>query len=200
MIARIMWWGAIVYAGVLVALGVASGQTASESEGVRAFRDVASVLTNPRCMNCHVPGDSPMQGDDSHPHTMRVARGVDGRGTPALRCGTCHQATNAVVPHGPPGVEGWRLPPPDVRMAWHGLALPALCQTVRDPKTNGGRSPAQLLDHVSHDHLVQWAWNAGPSRAAPPLAYDQFVARFRLWVDQGAPCPSSERAAREVRR
>jgi hypothetical protein len=37
---------------------------------------------------------------------MRVARGADGQGTPALRCSTCHQETNGELPHSPPGGHG----------------------------------------------------------------------------------------------
>jgi hypothetical protein len=30
---------------------------------------------SPRCMNCHPAGDVPLQGDDSHIHTMLPQRG-----------------------------------------------------------------------------------------------------------------------------
>lgn len=197
--AKLMATGAalLLMAAVGARASSASQSPGGESDGVRAFRDVASVLTSPRCVNCHVPDDWPRQGDDHHRHTMLVMRGADGRGTPALRCGTCHQATNATVPHAPPGVEGWRLPPPATPMAWHGLSLTALCRDLRDPAKTGGRSVAQLVDHVSKDHLVHWAWEPGPGRSVPPLTHEQFVARFATWRDQGAPCPASDVA--EVR-
>jgi hypothetical protein len=163
----------------------------AEPAGVQAFRDVASVLTSPRCLNCHVPGDAPLQGDDNHRHTMNVKRGPDGRGTPAMRCGNCHQAANTMTAHAPPGVEGWRLPPPEMRMAWQGLTPDALCRTLKDPQKTGGRTLAQLLDHVAQDHLVAWAWDPGPGRSRPPLTHEQFAARFRAWTEQGAPCPSA---------
>src|SRR4249919_2013113 len=51
-----------------------------------AFLDVYKVLMSPRCMNCHPAGDIPLQGDDSHQHTMNVQRGVDGKGMYALKC------------------------------------------------------------------------------------------------------------------
>src|SRR6201996_7971632 len=47
---------------------------------VTAFMSVYKVLMSPRCMNCHPSGDAPLQGDDSHIHTMNVKRGVDGKG------------------------------------------------------------------------------------------------------------------------
>jgi hypothetical protein len=37
-----------------------------------AFKEAYKVLMHPRCMNCHPMGDAPLQGDDSHPHTMSV--------------------------------------------------------------------------------------------------------------------------------
>jgi hypothetical protein len=81
-------------------------QTDQESaeKSLRAFREVASVLTSPRCLNCHVPDDGPLQGDDDHPHFMNVKRGADGKGSAALRCFACHQTENAAVLHGPPGL------------------------------------------------------------------------------------------------
>src|SRR5882672_8754726 len=47
-------------------------------ESVEAFMQVYKVLMSPRCMNCHPAGDQPLQGDDSHIHTMSVQRGKDG--------------------------------------------------------------------------------------------------------------------------
>src|SRR6266545_4787669 len=44
-------------------------------ESVKAFMDVYKVLMSPRCMNCHPSGDVPLQGDDSHLHTMLPQRG-----------------------------------------------------------------------------------------------------------------------------
>src|SRR4051794_33706796 len=47
-------------------------------ESVEAFAQVYTVLMHPRCMNCHPKGDVPLQGDDSHLHTMAPKRGSDG--------------------------------------------------------------------------------------------------------------------------
>src|SRR5260370_18515308 len=83
---------------VVCLVTVPSREASSESTdaiGLSTFRDLASVLVSPRCLNCHVSGDSPLQGDDRQPHNMNVKRGVDGRGTPAMRCTNCHQATNS---------------------------------------------------------------------------------------------------------
>ena len=37
-------------------------------------------------MNCHPSGDIPLQGDDSHLHTMLPKRGKDGKGLYAMKC------------------------------------------------------------------------------------------------------------------
>ena len=55
---------------------------------------VYKVLMSPRCMNCHPAGDAPLQGDDSHVHTMNVERGKDGKGVYAAKCSNCHQPAN----------------------------------------------------------------------------------------------------------
>src|SRR5260370_6959664 len=102
-------------------------QTLNSERSLLAFRAVASVLTSPRCLNCHVPGDGPLQGDDNHPHAMNVKRGVDGKGSPALRCFACHQTENAKILLGPPGAADWQLPPPKTPMARKGLRLRTLC-------------------------------------------------------------------------
>ena len=185
-----------------VALVLAASNTSAdrEDEGWRAFTEVATVLTHPRCLNCHVPGSSPLQGDEGRPHTMNVRRAADGRGTPAARCTNCHQATNSPAPHSPPGVPDWRMPPPSMRVTWLGLSTEEICRSLKDPARNGGRNLSQLVEHVSTDHLVQWGWNPGPGRSTPPLSQQDFVRRFVQWTESGAPCGkarTSERSADE---
>lgn len=167
-----------------------SAQAKSDGDSVRAFIAVASVLTSPRCLNCHVPDEGPLQGDDSHPHTMNVKRGSDGRGTPAMRCTNCHQDTNSHLLHAPPGRPDWRLPPPSMPLVWKGLSIAGICRSVKDSATNGGMSTAQLIDHVRDDPFVNWAWDPGPGRTLPPISHDEFVKRFTEWVQAGAACPN----------
>jgi hypothetical protein len=168
--------------------GSALAPAGNDSDSVRAFAAVASVLTSPRCLNCHIPGESPLQGDEGRPHNMNVKRGQDGRGTPAMRCGNCHQDENSQQLHAPPGAPGWRLPPPTMRLAWQGLSIGDLCKTVKDPSKNGGRSPAQLIEHVRDDRFVNWSWNPGPGRTIPPMSHEDFVASVTAWVEKGAAC------------
>jgi hypothetical protein len=167
----------------------AQTQTGSENEkSILAFRAVASVLTSPRCLNCHVPNDGPLQGDDNHPHAMNVKRGADGKGSPSLRCAACHQADNAKFLHGPPGAADWQLPPAKTPMAWKGLSIGDLCRTLKNPGKNGNRSVQDLIPHMETS-LVRWAWNPGPGRTLPPLSHDEFVSRLKEWITTGAACP-----------
>jgi hypothetical protein len=163
-----------------------SSQTGEMS--LRAFSAVASVLTSPRCMNCHVPGDGPLQGDDSHPHAMNVRRGSDGKGSPALHCSACHQAENTAVLHGPPGAAGWQLPTAKAPMAWKGLSTAEICRALKDPTKNGDRTLQDLIPHMETS-LVRWAWNPGPGRTSPPLSHEDFVSRLKEWIETGAACP-----------
>ena len=167
----------------------AFAQTQKDEESIRAFSAIASVLLSPRCLNCHIPGDSPLQGDAQTPHNMNVKRGPDGRGTPAMRCTNCHQATNSSQLHAPPGRPDWRLPPPSMPLVWKGLSVAGICRALKDPATNGGMTSAQLIEHVSDDPFVNWAWNPGPGRSVPPLSHDEFVSRFKEWIEAGAACP-----------
>jgi len=90
------------------------------SGGTKEWQDVYSVLTSPRCINCHSVAsklprfyslfdqDYPRQGDDRHPHYYSVFRGdtIDftteektgivhpGIGVPVERCASCHGASN----------------------------------------------------------------------------------------------------------
>lgn len=176
---------------VLLSPLLSSGRQADpgkDETSLRAFRAVASVLTSPRCLNCHVPGEDPLQGDDNHPHAMNVKRGVDGKGSTALHCFACHQTENAQFLHGPPGAPDWQMPPAKTPMAWKGLSTGELCRTLKDPAKNGNRSLQDLIPHMDTS-LVRWAWNPGPGRTVPPLTHDEFVSSLKDWIETGAVCP-----------
>ena len=154
-----------------------------------AFLKVYKVFTSPRCQNCHPPGDSPLQGDDSHVHLQYVKRGKDGHGVYGMRCDTCHQTANLPGEHMPPGNPKWSLPSPDHQMVFVGRSPAELCRQLKDPKQTGGRSLQQLLEHVSSDDLVGWAWDPGDGRTPPPVSRAETVAQMKAWVEGGAPCP-----------
>ena len=170
-----------------------NGAAVKDSIGsVKAFMSVYKVLMSPRCMNCHPAGDQPLQGDDNHIHTMNVKRGVDGHGVYSMRCSNCHQAENDPGAHLPPGNPKWALPPAKMRMVFQGRTPRQLAIQLLDPKQNGGRTKAQIIDHMVNDGLVGWAWNPGEGRTLPPMTRNAFAAQVRLWIAKGAYAPSAK--------
>ncbi len=184
----------LIAAALAVALAAyRRSSTPDRARALAAFSTVQQVLQHPRCQNCHIPGDAPLQFDAGLPHTMAVARGPAGRGAPGLPCATCHGESNPPAsygPHAPPGAPHWGLPSPDHKMAWIGLSPGALCEMIKDKQRNGGRDFAALITHVSEDKLVLWGWNPGGERSPVSVPHDQFVARFKEWAAAGGPCPS----------
>jgi hypothetical protein len=154
----------------------------------KAFMNVYKVLMSPRCMNCHPSGDVPLQGDDSHLHTMLPRRGKDGKGLYGMKCSNCHQPTNTAGLNTPPGNPNWGLPPADMKMVFQGKTARELARQLVDPKLNGHKNIDQLLKHVS-DTLVVWGWNPGEGRTQPPLAYKDFKQEWIKWIETGAYAP-----------
>jgi hypothetical protein len=163
----------------------------SPAEGVAAFETVRAVLQHPRCQNCHIPGDAPLQFDAGVPHGMGVVRGPDGRGAPGLPCATCHATANPPPSYGPrmpPGAPNWHLPPPEHKMVFINLPSGELCRRLKDTRENGGKDLAALLQHMRDDKLVLWGWNPGAGRAPVSVPHAEVVAKFEQWVAAGAPC------------
>lgn len=154
-----------------------------------AWGVVYRVLQHPRCMNCHPAGDAPLQGDDSHVHAQDVQRGSNGQGLFAMRCSTCHQTQNLAGEHLPPGAPRWQLPRAEMPLVFQGRSSLDLCKQLRDPAHNGGKTPEQLLKHVSEDPLVLWGWSPGDGRAPVPVPHAEFVRAFRTWVESGCALP-----------
>lgn len=170
-----------------------SNRPVSNEEASRLFEPIRSVLQHPRCQNCHIPGNQPLQYDEGRPHGQAVMRGMDGKGMNGMKCATCHQAQNAsktMGDHAPPGAPHWQLPPEHNKMVFIDLNPSELCMTLRDPKKNGGRDGDALLHHFSDDKLVAWGWNPGGNRTKPPLTKPQTVSAVKSWIDAGMPCPS----------
>jgi hypothetical protein len=181
--------------GLAVPLFAACGPSAKQrSAATESFALVHQVFQHPRCANCHIPGDAPLQFDAGLTHAQGVVRGPDGKGAAGLPCASCHGEANPPAsygPHAPPGAPHWALPPPDQRMAWIGLAPPALCAMIQDRSQNGDRDLAAMLKHVAEDKLVLWGWDPGTGRAPVDVPHAEFVAAFTTWVDAGAPCPEA---------
>ena len=163
----------------------------SESKiSASAFEAMMPVLRHPRCMNCHSSGDFPRQGDDSHPHIMDVRRGHEGHGVNGVKCSTCRQDHNLPGIHMPPGAPDWGLPSPTTPMIWEGLSDHELCLLFKDPKRNGHRTVAQIVEHM-HTPLVLWGWHPGEGRTPIPYSEERFLEDTKLWVENGAACPSA---------
>jgi hypothetical protein len=168
----------------------------TRTDGLAAWQQVYSVLTHPRCINCHTATNYPQQGDDRHRHFANVVRGPDGEGVPALQCVTCHLEANADST-GVPGADGWRLAP--LSMKWQDLddkILPSaeVCNTITDKSKNNNLDGAGLVKHHEEEPLVLWAFRPGrlvegSMRTLPPLTHEQFVEATRKWVEAGTPCP-----------
>jgi hypothetical protein len=161
--------------------------------GLAAFETVRQVFQHPRCQNCHIPGDAPLQFDEGRTHAQLVKRGVDGQGAAGLPCAACHASRNPPASYGanmPPGAPNWHLPPQQTPMVFIDLTPAKLCATIKDPKATGGKDLAAMLDHVAKDELVAWGWEPGVGRAPVPVPRAEVVAAFRAWMDAGAPCPA----------
>ncbi len=168
--------------GILLALLLVTPAAAQD------FAPVHAVLSHPRCANCHVGADGiPLVGDESEPHAQNVRAGESRMGIETAPCGTCHRATNNPLLGGAPGAEGWALPP--VEMAWALRSAREICEQIRDPDRNGGRTLAEVAEHVAEDPLVVWGWAPGPGRNPAPGTPEAAAAAIRAWDAAGAPCP-----------
>jgi hypothetical protein len=168
--------------------GALSATIKDSTASVKAFMDVYRVLMSPRCMNCHPSGDVPLQGDDSHLHTMLPKRGKEGKGLYAMKCSNCHQPTNIAGLHKPPGNPNWHLPPADMKMVFQGRTPYQLAKQLMNPKTNGNKTIAQLIAHAD-DGLVKAGWNMGEGRTLPPLSHAEFKKAWLTWINNGAYAP-----------
>jgi hypothetical protein len=171
-----------------------TGETTAD--GLAAWQQVYSVLTSPRCINCHTATNYPQQGDDRHRHFANVIRGPAGKGVPGLNCMSCHQDSNADST-GAPGGHNWHLAP--LSMRWQDandqpLSSASVCHALIDRAKNNGMDGPALLKHHAEEPLVLWAWNPGrrpdgTMRSSPPISHEEFVAATRAWIAAGTPCP-----------
>ena len=165
-----------------------------QAERSRAlFIEVAKVVTHPRCVNCHPAGDHPLQSNDQHEHMPPVPRGDAGVGVAGLSCSACHTEKNfTLVGTGAtyksiPGHPRWQLAP--IEMAWQGKSLRQICEQIKDPARNGGRTLALLQEHLAKDDLVAWGWAPGEGREPAPGNQQQLGELAQAWIDSGAQCP-----------
>jgi len=161
-----------------------------QARSLALFAEAGKVIQHPRCLNCHPRGNRPLQGDGMQLHQPPVVRGKDGFGAAAMRCTSCHGAQNfeAKQAVSVPGNKHWHLAP--IEMAWHGHSLGEICRQMKDRSRNGGRTMAQIVEHMAHDELVGWAWAPGSGRAPAPGTHKAFGDLIQAWVDSGAHCPA----------
>ncbi len=190
----------LVILSVALSLAIAAHQTElrrpddfanipnEQERSVALFVEAGKVITHPRCVNCHPVGDRPLQGVAMQPHQPPVVRGDGGLGAPGMRCTTCHGDKN-FDPAGVPGDPNWHLAP--LEMAWESKSLGEICQQIKDPERNGGKTMPEIIEHMAHDSLVGWAWAPGAGREPAPGTQKSFGKLIAVWVETGAACPDT---------
>lgn len=161
-------------------------------EDVRArsmalFGEAGRVFQHARCLNCHPNGDVPFQGMQFELHDPPVVRGPNDHGVVGMECTGCHQDRNQSLAF-VPGAPHWALAP--IEMAWVGKTLREICEQMKDPKRNGGKTAAQIVEHNAHDELVAWGWHPGHGREPAPGTQAQLGELVAAWVETGAECPT----------
>ncbi len=171
----------------------------SQEEGLENWQRFYEIASHPRCSNCHVGADNvPMWSGPSYgktrPHGMSINAGNSRVGAETVPCGTCHTtqretnpATNE-MPHSPPKVAmAWALAP--VQAEWFGKSSDYICNQLKDPDRNGGRSIKDLAAHLDHDLILHWAWNPGGTREPVPYSLQESMDFLMKWAAAGTPCP-----------
>ncbi|UIJ71274.1 Isoquinoline 1-oxidoreductase subunit [Aurantimonas sp. HBX-1] len=165
------------------------------ARSVAIFEETGKVLLHPRCVNCHPAGNSPLQGMEMRQHQPPVERGEANFGAIGMQCNTCHGPENAKVVaqaegiKSIPGNPNWHLAP--IEMAWEGRSLGEICEQIKDVDRNGGKTLAELVEHMAADDLVGWGWEPGAGREKVPGTQEQFGALYEAWAATGAHCPAS---------
>jgi hypothetical protein len=172
------------------------GPTPTPAPGGAAatFLQVADVFHHPRCVNCHVEGNTPKQSDSRELHRP------DGRGIPPQRndnCTRCHSSSPTTPGYDAPvapvvgTAQPWSMPPASMafedssRMG--GLRLPGdICRMI---KQNAGSAQA-VVDHLTSDDLVLWAFAPDNDlMPAHPQGHASFLQTMQQWAQQGGDCP-----------
>jgi len=187
----------IVSGFALTAFAPAAISQAADNDvaGLEAWSKIHDVFSHPRCASCHVSDGRPMwmgNGDTKPvPHPMFVGGDPDSQmGQPGAMCNTCHAPVNTTIEGGPPGAEVWLLAPKE--MVWFGQTSAQICEQIKDPARNGGKTLAEVASHIKNDELVHSGWNPAPGREPAPYSIDATYDYFNAWIEAGAPCPAGE--------
>ncbi len=171
----------------------------SEESGLQAWSRIYEVASHPRCANCHTgESDRPMWSGPSYgqarPHGMNIRAGNSRIGAETLLCSTCHttlkedRADANSTPHAAPRVAMlWRLAPKEAH--WFGRSSQQICEQLRNPELNGGRTMEQIAEHLNHDLILHWAWQPGGNREPAPYSLQEHVNDILTWGVAGFPCP-----------
>lgn len=196
---RVLTGAAIFGVGVFVvlagSLSDARTQT-SEAQGLEAWNTAFEVFSHARCVNCHVPADNkPRWSGPSYEgrgpyHGMGVVADDTRSKAAGLSCATCHRASNMPFPRGAPGAPNWVLAP--VEMVWWDQSSTQICEQIKDPERNGGKSVEQVAQHVVDDPLVLWGWAPGPGREPAPHSAEEVKTALLTWQNAGTPCPAAD--------
>src|SRR5713226_8133138 len=159
LVSTVTWIALATSATVAIREGERVDGDANLADGLAAWQKVYSVLTSPRCINCHTATNYPQQGDDRHRHFANVIPGPAGKGVPGLNCLSCHQEANADST-GVPGGHNWHLAP--LSMRWQdaydqALSSSAVCRAVTDRARNENMDGRALLKHredAAHVHCA----------------------------------------------
>jgi hypothetical protein len=174
-----------------------AGTVASE-DGLAAWDRIHTVLTHPRCLNCHVGADNvPLWGTSEardRIHGMSINAGESRIGAETLSCNACHQTSTRpnAVPHAAPHTGmNWRLAP--VEFQWTDRTGAEICAQMRDPDRNGGRDEAGLIEHILHDAelfgFITWSFDPGAGRDPAPGSLQAHLEDMAVWTAAGMPCP-----------
>jgi hypothetical protein len=53
-------------------------------------------------------------------------------------------------------------------MAWEDKSLKEICRQIKEPERNGGKTLAEINEHIAHDSLVGWGRQPGAGREPVP--------------------------------
>ena len=93
---------------------------------------------------------------------------------------------------GVPGAPNWHLAP--LSQAWENKSAGEICRSLQNRRTNGNKSLAEIVKHLTEDELVAWGWapgkdNSGNEREPVPIAKPEFNRIVHAWAKMGALCP-----------
>lgn len=165
--------------------------TAVTNESETAYETMMSVISHPRCINCHPSNKVPKRGMEGTPHPYGRDGATSELSFDVLLCASCHKEKNDDYA-GQPGAPHWALAPHS--MAWKGKTKAEIAASMLNRENNGNRSKEDILKHLTEDELVLWAFNPGlkadgTAREKPPVSEEVYVKAVKTWFENGAVIP-----------